>query len=445
MAIPGQYNIDIGAENQSANSDNLYEAFTKIQDNFTTLFDNASPYNTFVGGPGISVDANSAAGRLTITNTGVVSLVEGTGIVLSSSNGNVVISSTGSNVGSGGTVTSVNISSSTLNVGGGPIVSSGSLSVNLPQIPPSGSFAAGEYVAPTLTVDNYGRITEIANTVGVGTVTSVAITAVGAGLSVANSPITSSGAIAITNTGVTSITAGTNIVISGSTGNVTIDADFSDVGTVTRIDINSNSLVVTGSPVTTSGNVTIEIPNDITLTGNLVANTITANLGIETDDIVVTGTANIATANVSALSGNVTGNFNGIIGGVTPNAATFTNATFSGNANVSGRVNTSILNIRNNSSNLNFITTAGNNVSFVTPTSASDASFYVPNSVGTVYQVMGITANAAVQTLGWKTIPVQYLTITLRNSSTVLAPPDVVQRQYKLETRSGSFIDISLS
>ena len=445
MAIPGQYNIDIGAENQSANSDNLYEAFTKVQDNFTTLFNQASPYTAFTGGEGVSVVANATSGQVTVTNTGVVNLIEGTGIVLSGSNGNVVISSTGSNTGSSGTVTSVSLSSSTLNVSGGPIVSSGTLVVDLPYIPPSGSFAAGSYTAPTLTVDNYGRITSIANTAGVGTVTSVAVTAVGAGLQVANSPITSSGAIEITNTGVTGITAGTNITVSGSTGNVTIDANFPDAGTVTRIDISSNSLTVTGSPVTTEGDVTIEIPNDITLAGNLVANTIASNSSTETVDLTVTGNANISVANIDTLNANIEGHFNGIIGDSTPNSATFTDVAFTGNANVSGRINTSILNIRNNSSNLNFITTAGNNVSFVTPASASDASFYVPNSVGTVYQVMGITANAATQTLGWKTIPVQYLTITLRDGGTLLAPPDVVQRTYKLESRDGTYIDVSLS
>lgn len=59
-----------------------------------------------------------------------------------------------------------------------------------------------------------------AGDVGVG-VTSVAATN-GTGISISGSPITSSGTLTITNTGVTSITAGTGISVSASTGSVTI-------------------------------------------------------------------------------------------------------------------------------------------------------------------------------------------------------------------------------
>ena len=38
MAIIGQQNINIGAENEAAGSDNLYQAFNKVQNNFTTLY-----------------------------------------------------------------------------------------------------------------------------------------------------------------------------------------------------------------------------------------------------------------------------------------------------------------------------------------------------------------------------------------------------------------------
>lgn len=56
----------------------------------------------------------------------------------------------------------------------------------------------------------------------VGQVTSVGVVATNSGFAVANSPVTTSGVIAITNTGVTSLTAGANITVSGSTGAVTI-------------------------------------------------------------------------------------------------------------------------------------------------------------------------------------------------------------------------------
>jgi len=102
--------------------------------------------------------------------------------------------------------------------------------------------------------------------------------------------------------------------------------------------------------------------------------------------------------------------------------------------------------LRNNSSVLRFINASGNTISFKTPSSASDASFYVPNSTGTIYQVLGVTANAATQTLGWKTIPVQYLTITLRDGvSTTTAPYNVVLRKYPVTTRTGAIIQVALS
>lgn len=448
MAISGQNNIDIGGENQSAGSDTLYQAFTKIQNNFTTLFQSASPYNTYTPGPGIAVDSDPTTGNLYIENTGVLSLTAGTGITLSSANGSAVISVSSDAQGNFvAGVTSVGLTSTSLTISNSPIVSSGEISVELPYIPTGPSFSAGEYVAPTLIVDNYGRITSIANTVGVGTVTSVAISNIGEGIAVTNSPITSDGTIYIENTGVTGITAGNNISISGSTGNVTIDADFSDLGTVTRIDVSSNNLTVTGSPITTDGDITIDIPDDVSLAGNLVANTVVANSVIETVDIEITGNANINVANITTLNSNISGYFDGIIGDNTPNTASFTDISMSGNANITANINVfNGLNIRNNSSALRFINTSGNAVSFVTPSTASDASFYVPNSTGTAYQVMGITNDAATQTLGWKTIPVQYLTVTLRDGvTTVTAPPDVVQRKYPLETRSGAFIQISLS
>ena len=113
MAIIGQQNINIGAENEAAGSDNLYQAFNKVQNNFTTLFELASPYTSYVGNGGISTYADSANGQVFITNTGVTSISAGTGVTLSATTGNVIISATGN--GNAG-VTNVNVTSSTLNV-----------------------------------------------------------------------------------------------------------------------------------------------------------------------------------------------------------------------------------------------------------------------------------------------------------------------------------------
>ena len=295
MAISGKETIQIGLQNESIGSDSLYVAFNKTANNFTTLFANASPYNTFTGN-GVSVSANSTAGTVDITNTGVTNIIAGTGIVLSSGNGNVTISSTGGGGGNGGgTVTSVGVDSSTLSVGttaGGNIVATGNIIVNLSNT----GVTTGSYTYPTIGVDQYGRITSIANGNSVGTVTSVGITP-GTGIQVTNSPITTSGDITIVNTGVTRINAGTGISVSGANGNVTISTAIG-AGTVTSVSVSSTSLTVSGSPITTTGTITVDLPTNTTVTGNVVSgNVVTGGL--------ITATGNITGGNL-VTAGRIT-------------------------------------------------------------------------------------------------------------------------------------------
>jgi hypothetical protein len=83
----------------------------------------------------------------------------------------------------------------------------------------------------------------------VGAVTSVGVIANGAGFSVANSPVTTSGTISITNTGVTMVAAGANISVSAATGVVTI----TNTANISRIPLGiPNSL---GSPGDIAGGV----------------------------------------------------------------------------------------------------------------------------------------------------------------------------------------------
>lgn len=99
MAISGLQVINIGLQNESTGSDSLYTAFNKSKDNFATLFGNSSPYNTFSGNTGITISANSTAGTVDITNTGV---------------------------------TNVSLSSNTLTITGSPVTTTGNLTVDLP-------------------------------------------------------------------------------------------------------------------------------------------------------------------------------------------------------------------------------------------------------------------------------------------------------------------------
>jgi len=302
MAISGEQVILVGLQNESANSDSLYTAFNKTKDNFATLFACSSPFNTFANGAGIATNTNSNTNTITITNTGVLSLTAGdSSINLSGSNGNITITATGG--GNGGGVSSIGVNSSTLTVNttaGGNIVSSGNIIVNLPTT----GITPATYINPTVTVDTYGRVTNIANNIVSGTVTSVGITP-GTGILVTNSPITSTGNITVTNTGVTRISAGTGIGVSGSNGDVTISATSVTNGTVTGVTITSNNLTVTGGTITSSGTISVDLPSNISVTGNITGgNLITSGLITSTGN--VTG-GNLVTGGVITATGNITG------------------------------------------------------------------------------------------------------------------------------------------
>lgn len=268
MSISGQELIQIGAQNTPTMSDSLWTAFNKTQNNFTKLFSQASTYNTFTGGDGALVTANAQSGTVTIKNTGVLNLFPGTGISLSGANGNVVISASGSGAGAG--VTSVGLVSTTMAISNSPIVSAGDIAINLPA---QNNVVPGQYLAPTLTVDQYGRITDIANTVSSGTVTSVALIG-GAGIEISGGPIVSSGAIIVNNSGVTKINAGAGISISSETGIVTVS--------LTNPGTGSSSLAA-GS----EGEIQFNSGGDFFATANLAFNPVGNILTVDSIDATV--------------------------------------------------------------------------------------------------------------------------------------------------------------
>ena len=292
MAIGNLQVINIGLQNESLGSDSLYTAFNKTANNFANLFACASPYNTFANGAGISTSNNASNGTITITNTGVTNIIAGTNITVTSGNGNVTISSTG-NAGSGvsnisvvGAASNVRITSS-----GGPIVSSGIITLDLG----NSGVTSGTYIAPTIIVDQYGRITNAVSTTSVGTVTSVNITP-GSGIAVTGGPITTTGSMTVTNIGVTSLTAGSGISLSGSNGAVTIATTALYTGTVTSVIVSSTSLTISGSPITTNGTITIDLPTNTVVTGNITSgNLITAGrlLLSGSEDLAPSAAANL--------------------------------------------------------------------------------------------------------------------------------------------------------
>lgn len=328
MAIPGNQPINVGLPNEAANSDSLFAAFNKINNNFSNLFSCASPFATFSGNTGINVATNSNTGQVTITNTGVTSIVAGTGVTINQSNGAVTISSNNSGNGGGGTVTSVGLTpSARLTVSNSPITASGNMAIDLA----NSGVAAGSYINPTLAIDQFGRITSASNGTSLGTVTSVSVNP-GSGISVSGSPITSSGTITVTNTGVTRLSAGSGISVSAANGNVTISSTTSG-GTVTSVGITSTTLNVSGSPVVSSGTIAVNLPNSISISGN-----------ISSGNLAVTG--------------------NGTFGNVSANNATFTtiignvsNAVFAATANTANFANTA--NVANTANSVNIANVMG--------------------------------------------------------------------------------------
>lgn len=268
MALPinQKKTINVGLPNESVGSDSLYTAFNKINDNFTNIWNNASPYNTFnANGSGIGITSYPANGVILLQNTGVTSLVAGDdSITLSASNGNVTI--TASAGGNGGGVSNVNVvgaSNTRITSTGGPILSNGTITLDLAKT--GVALSNTTYTNPTITVDPYGRILSASNNSITGSVTSVGLTP-GAGIAITGGPITSAGTMTVTNTGVVQINPGAGIGVSSTSGVVTI---FSlATGTVTSVSLSSSSLNVIGSPITTAGSYSIELPGNLRLQGS---------------------------------------------------------------------------------------------------------------------------------------------------------------------------------
>jgi hypothetical protein len=164
-------------------------------------------YKTISGSIGIGI--SNLPNSITISNTGVTSLIAGSGISISGSTGSVTISSLYS-----GTVTSVSATvPSFLSISGSPITSSGTLAIGY-------SGTALPVLNGGTGLTSIGTANQILGVNTGGTANEYKTISGSTGLSVTPS----AGNISLTNTGVTSLIAGTNISLSGSTGAVTISS-----------------------------------------------------------------------------------------------------------------------------------------------------------------------------------------------------------------------------
>ncbi len=250
---------------------------------------------------------------VTINNTGVTRLTAGTGIAVSTSNGNVTISVSGAANGSlVAGVTNVGITSSTLRILNSPIVSSGTMAVDLPIL---SNLTPGTYTNPQLQVDSFGRITSVQNTFTSGTVTSVQLQN-GPGISVSGGPIVSNGSITVTNTGVRRLNPGPGILLTDTTGEITISANLSTfTGTVSRVTVTSNTLSVSNPTITLAGNINIELPTNLSVVGNVTGG---GNFNVGQDISVegnITANGNLALNHINANS-NIVSNGNILASGI---------------------------------------------------------------------------------------------------------------------------------
>ena len=160
------------------------------------------------------------------------------------------------------------------------------------------------FVGATVTATNSGDDVTVNVSAGTGTVTSVAATA-GTGISVTGSPITTTGTLTITNTApdqTVSLTGAGTTSISGTYPNFTVTSNDSTLGTVTSVAATAGTgISITGSPITSSG--TLNITN--TAPDQTVV--LTASTGISTSgtypNFTITNSAPDQTVSLTASTG----------------------------------------------------------------------------------------------------------------------------------------------